>query len=260
MHPLTTAEQTSHDAAVACHNCKREFTSDNVKTRHHCHVTGNYLFAACNECNLALKPRKSNIYGDRKDYLVPLIMHNMSAYDSHFFLRGFHKKYTEYTARDGSVKYGNIRVLPINSEKNLQLQIGNVLFLDSFQFLSSSLDTLVSTLAKSGKQNFRHTARFLGDDDFHFQKDVFCYAYMTDRSKFEETALPPKEEFYNNLIDEDISDDDYQRALTIWNRYDMQNLRQYHDFYLTTDVLLLVDVFESFRQTMMDDHGLDCLH
>ena len=48
MHPLTTIEQTSHDATVACHNCKREFTSDNVKTRHHCHVTGNYLFAACN--------------------------------------------------------------------------------------------------------------------------------------------------------------------------------------------------------------------
>jgi len=40
----------------------------------------------------------------------------------------------------------------------------------------------------------------------------------------------------------------------------MLYLRQYHDFYLTTDVLLLTDVFESFRQTMMDDHGLDCLH
>jgi len=46
------------------------------------------------------------------------------------------------------------------------------------------MDTLVATLTKSGKQNFRHTARFLGDDDFLFQKGVFCYGYITDRSKF----------------------------------------------------------------------------
>jgi len=40
----------------------------------------------------------------------------------------------------------------------------------------------------------------------------------------------------------------------------MKNLQQYHDFYLTTDVLLLTDVFESFRRTMLNAHGLDCLH
>jgi len=78
----------------------------------------------------------------------------------------------------------------------------------------------VATLAKSGKQNFRHTARFLRDDNFLFQKGVICY----DRSKFEETTLPPKEKFYNHLIDEDISDEDYERARNIWTRYDMRNL------------------------------------
>ena len=118
-------------------------------------------------------------------------------------------------------------MLPINSEKNLQLQIDNILFLDSFQFLSSSLDTLVATLAKSGKHNFRHISRFLGDDDFLFQKIVFCYGHMTNRTKFEETALPLKEKFYN----EDISNENYERACHVLTRYDMRNLRQYHDFY-----------------------------
>ena len=40
----------------------------------------------------------------------------------------------------------------------------------------------------------------------------------------------------------------------------MTTLRDWHDFYLTLDVLLLADVFEAFRQTMFRAHGLDCLH
>ena len=264
MHSLTPIQQKTHDAATMCHNCRRSFTSDNIKTRHHDHITGDYLFAACNDCNLALKPRKCKVLGNREDYLIPLVMHNMS-YDSHFFIRGFQKAYTQYVDDDGdggsgSIRYDDVKLIPLNSEKSLQVQIGNVLFLDSFQFLSASLDTLVATLAKSGKEKFRHTTRYVGERDYLFQKGVFCYNYMTDRSKFDDIALPPKDEFYNHLIDEPISDDDYARALAIWSDYDMKNLRQYHDFYLTTDVLLLTDVFQSFRETMLRDCGLDCLH
>jgi len=158
------------------------------------------------------------------------------------------------------MKYDDVKVIPLNGEKCLQVQIGNLLFLDSYQFLSSSLDSLVSTLLKFGKENFHHTARYLGNYDFLFQKGVFCYNYLTDRSKFADTTLPPKQEFYNQLIDEAISDTDYDRAHRIWNTFDMKNLEQYHNFYLTADVLLLTDVFVNFRATMLHDHGLDCLH
>jgi len=40
----------------------------------------------------------------------------------------------------------------------------------------------------------------------------------------------------------------------------MKTLREYHTFYLVLDVLLLADVFEKFHRTMLDSHGLDCLH
>ena len=33
-----------------------------------------------------------------------------------------------------------------------------------------------------------------------------------------------------------------------------------HHFYLCLDVLFLADVFQMFRHTMIDAHGLDCLH
>jgi len=40
----------------------------------------------------------------------------------------------------------------------------------------------------------------------------------------------------------------------------MTTLRDWHHFYLQLDVLLLADVFEAFRHTMIDAHGLGCLH
>jgi len=50
MCPLDDDQQSSYDAAVTCHNCNTKFTEDNPKTRHHCHVTGNYLFPAETIC------------------------------------------------------------------------------------------------------------------------------------------------------------------------------------------------------------------
>ena len=60
MKPLTYEENTKHNAAMVCVSCNREFTTDRRKIRHHCHVTGKYIDAVCQVCNLQLKFRKSN--------------------------------------------------------------------------------------------------------------------------------------------------------------------------------------------------------
>jgi len=44
MSLLDDEQQWSYDAAVTCRNCGNKFAYDNPKTRHHCHVTGNYMF------------------------------------------------------------------------------------------------------------------------------------------------------------------------------------------------------------------------
>jgi len=129
-------------------------------------------------------------------------LHNNAAYDGHLLLQGFRRKYAEYRLQNGQVQHADIKIIPLNSEKYLQLQIGNLLFLDSFQFMAASLDTLVGTLPKSGTDHFVHTSKYMGTEDFLFQKGVFPYEYFTDISKFQESRLPPKDAFFNKLTNE----------------------------------------------------------
>jgi hypothetical protein len=76
-------------------------------------------------------------------------------------------------------------------------------------------------------------------------------------SKFEETSLPPQSEFYSKLYDTDISNEDYQHAQHVWNTFNAKTMREYHDLFLETDVLLLADVYESFRDVCLTHYGLD---
>ena len=148
----------------------------------------------------------------------------------------------------------------MNSERFLQFQIGNLKFLDSFQFLSTSIENLVSLLLKSGKQNFPHTTKYIGDTPYTFAKGIYPYSHVDCSAKFEETELPPIDKFYNTLNDEPLSIEVYQHAQEIWTHFNIRNLGEYHDFYLMSDVLLLADVFENFRQNVLDKHGLDCFY
>ena len=64
------------------------------------------------------------------------------------------------------------------------------------------------------------------------RKGVYPYDYVTSIEKLQETKLPPKEAFYSILCNEEISDEDYQHALNVWNTFDCQTLQDYHDLYL----------------------------
>ena len=83
---------------------------------------------------------------------------------------------------------------------------------------------------------------------------------MNSFDRFEETALPSWESFFNKLSDSSCSDSDYTHAVNIWNVFGCESLGDYHDVYLLLDVLLLADFFEKFRRTCLDFHKLDPLH
>ena len=83
---------------------------------------------------------------------------------------------------------------------------------------------------------------------------------MDGFERFEEEFLPPKERFCNSLKDIRIKDEGYVHAEKVFNKFGCMNLGDYHDLYLTTDVLILADIFEAFRDTCMSNYGLDHAH
>ena len=100
--------------------------------------------------------------------------------------------------------------------------------------------------------------RYFGDKtNMMLRKGVFPYDWFDGFDKLNETQLPPKEAFYSKLNDEDITEDNYQHAQKVWETFNMKTMREYHDLYLKSDVLLLADVFENFRDVCQKNYNLD---
>ena len=89
------------------------------------------------------------------------------------------------------------------------------------------------------------------------RKGVYPYDYVDSMKKLDETRLPPKEAFYYKLTDEGITDEDYQHDRTVWNEFNIESMKDYHNLYKLFDVPLLADIFENFRNICMKHYGLD---
>ncbi|XP_078364273.1 uncharacterized protein LOC144648639 [Oculina patagonica] len=124
--------------------------------------------------------------------------------------------------------------------------------------MSSSLEKLVSNLPK---ESLKYTSEIFKSKQLNLmsRKGIYPYDYMDSFDKFNE-KLPKKEDFYSILNDEHISDDDYKHAKNVWKTFKIKNMGEYHDLYLKSDVLLLADVFESFRKTCLEYYKLDPCH
>ena len=124
--------------------------------------------------------------------------------------------------------------------------------------MSSGLDKLVSNLPR---ESLKYTSQeFKGNKlDLMARKGVYPYDYMDSFDKFNE-KLPPKEEFYSILNNENISHEDHKHAQNVWNTFSLKNMGEYHDLYLKSDILLLADVFENFRKTCLEYYKLDPCH
>ena len=250
MKPLSRAKQEEYDTATQCHICRKPLLGvqdpKGITVRDHDHITGLFIGAAHQSCNLQR----------RVNYQIPVFFHNFRGYDSHLIVHEF-----------PNIQNRKLKVIGQNMEKYLQIQWGeHIVFRDSLQFLTASLDSLVKSLAMSGRDNFQYLHETMGvfypeatDEMIQMleQKGVFCYDYIDKFERLGERVLPPREQFYNRLAGEECSEENYARAQKVWRDFKCGDIDDYMRLYLLCDVALLADVFQKFRKQSLEEYQLD---
>ncbi|XP_071055042.1 uncharacterized protein [Onthophagus taurus] len=255
MLPLPPIDRLIHEMQDICHICSHKIKEGN-KVCDHDHLTGLYRGPAHAVCNINYQLPK----------FIPIFFHNLSNYDCHMFVK------------DMALKEEDVDVIAQNKEKYISFSkkiiVGENIdskgklrrvhmklrFVDSFRFMALSLEKLGSFLEDNQCVQIRKY--FRNEEQFRLirQKGVFPYSFVDSFEKLNLTALPDRSSFYNTLCDDSITEENYCRAQTVWNLFNCRTLGEYSDIYLTSDVLLLADVFENFRTISMKYYSLDPCH
>ena len=235
---IISAEEERFQVKNICWICNELFDVADEKVRDHCHTTGKYRGAAHWSCHVNLTMSKK----------VPVIFHNSESYGSHLII----KELSKFNVK--------ISVIPNRSEKYMAFTIKrNLVFIDSMQFMKSSLDSLVKNLID---KDFKYLSEEFSGKLLKLikEKGVYPYEYMDSFKKFSEDKLPKKCQFFSSLKDKYVSEKEFSRAINVWNTFKMKTLGDYHDLYLKTGVLLLADVFGKFIKKCLNYHGLNPCH
>ena len=134
-------------------------------------------------------------------------------------------------------------------------------FLDSFAFMLSSLDSLSKNLPEDkfiiSKNYYNREATISGGNQNYEifklmkRKGVYPYEYIDSFKKYDEPKLPGIKMFDDALNGVKCQIENYNHGKKVFIITKCRNLRDYTLKYMTNDVLLLADVFETFRETCM---------
>ena len=251
----TAEDQQQFESATHCPKCRLAFSESVKKVRDHCHITGKFRAALCHTCNASLRLKRR---------FLPVYFHNLKSYDNHMLLtHGMDKMKVwklEVIAQTKE-KYMTLSAkIPVDKTKTDKTVNFTIKFLDTFQFMASSLANLVNHLeTMSHTHSLKRRYKQVSDDVLR-RKGVFPYTYFTSLETMQETVLPPIEAFKNDLTGEDCSTDDYQHAQRAWQEFECRSFGDYMLAYLRLDIHLLADVFETFRGQCLREDQLDPVH
>ena len=143
---------------------------------------GCYRDTAHSRCNLAYIISKS-------DWKLPIVIHNLKGYDGHLIVKALKSEFAE------------ARVIPQDMEKYLSITVDRLKFIDSRQFTSQSLDSLVKTLEVGEFKYMREAFPIAHEFELIKRKVVYPYDYMDSFARFDESRLPSHGAFFSKLAD-----------------------------------------------------------
>ena len=89
------------------------------------------------------------------------------------------------------------------------------------------------------------------------KKSYFPYEFITKENIYNK-ELPSIENFYSSLKLDNISEEDYDKTLEIYEKLNCKNIKEYLDIYLKLDIFLQADIFNVFRKCIWDKFEIDC--
>ena len=179
----------------------------------------------------------------------------MSGHDSHLFIKTLgnsegdisciqnnEENYTSFTKQVIVDKFVSKEGKEVNVKREFR-------FIDSLTFMASSLDKLSSNL-KIGQ--FVNLKKYYSGNQLRLslRKSVYPNDYVNCIKRVDEASLSPKEAFYSKLTGEVTTDEDYQHAQTVLREFNIESMKDYYNLYNLSDVLLLADVFENYRNIL----------
>ena len=248
---ITPEEEEQFKQALNCWICGNKLNLQD-RVRDHCHFTGRYRGAAHNRCNLQYsKPNNISVF-----------FHNLTGYDSHLIIKNLNKTMgtidcipnneENYISFSKTIKTGEYQ----NKKGETKDKNFKIIFKDSMKFLNTSIEALVNNLPEDGFKNLEkyfkpYQAKLLK------QKGFFPYEYLDNLEKLKDTITPPQDAFYSNLSGKGINEGCYGHVLNVWKKFNIKTLKDYLKLYNISDVLLLADIFENFRDICLKNYGLD---
>ena len=215
----------------------------------------NFVGVAHSYCNLNRQPRR---------FFIPVFFHNGSNYDFRLLLR----ELIHYRAKNH-----DISVIAKSGFNFISVQFGIFKFLDSRRFLPDREEILADQLAnrKNGKDTKNtnydkfiqlrtyfesHKKYKQGDWKLLTKKGALPYEYISPLH-YSDTSLPPIEKFISKLTGKSITRQKYKEVQEIWKSFGCKNLGEFLEIYLESEVLILADVFENFRDNCLKSYHLD---
>ena len=151
----------------------------------------------------------------------------------------------------------NFKLLSKNDEEYISITYGKMRFLDSFRFLSSSLDKLGKSL-----DDFPIMKKVLGEsfDKILTTKLAFPYEYFNTSEDDSKVLLLTKKDFYSHIRQGYPTDEEINRTFEIIKKYNLKTKKDFLMFYNKLDTLLLADIMNQFNNSCMEYYSLSPLN
>ena len=173
---MNEEEEQLFQKSNSCWICEK-LIDDDEKVGDHCHVTGKFRGTAHRSCNVNFQLTKK----------VSVIFHNLRSYNSHLIF----SKLDKFNVK--------IDVIPNGLEKYMAFFLNkNLVFIDSMQFMNSSLDKLVKNLSD---EDFKYLVKEFISENLEIlkQKGAYPYEHMNSFERFNEEKLPQRKYFFSSI-------------------------------------------------------------